>query len=80
MPGYSLPTREDDPVHIVRTIGRLAFMILELRDEYVREPRDDTLNQIERRLDELAQLHAQLRERRQAQATAQEQAGSAGGT
>lgn len=68
MPGYSLPTREDDPVHTVRTIGRLAQMILELRDEYVRELRDDTLDQIERRLDELNVLHEQLRERREHQA------------
>jgi archaellum component FlaC len=63
MPPYSLPTREDDPVHLVRTVGRLAQMIIELRDEYVREPRSDTLDQIERRLDELAELREQLRER-----------------
>ncbi len=68
MPGYSLPTRESDPVHTVRAIGRLAQMILELRDEYVRNPRDDTLDQIERRLDELVTLHDQLRERRAHQA------------
>lgn len=65
MPGYSLPTREDDPVHTVRTIGRLAQMIIELRDEYVRNPRSDTLEQIERRLDELTGLREQLRERRE---------------
>ena len=63
MPPYSLPTREDDPVHLVRTVGRLAQMIIELRDEYVREPRTDTLDQIERRLDELAGLRDQLREK-----------------
>lgn len=67
MPGYSLPTREDDPVHTVRTIGRLAQMIIELRDEYVRDLRSDTLEQIERRLDELAVLREQLRERRATQ-------------
>ncbi len=63
MPGYSLPTREDDPVHLVRTIGRLAQMIIELRDEYVRDARTDTLDQIERRLDEISDLADQLRER-----------------
>ncbi len=63
MPPYSLTTREDDPVHIVRMIGRLAQMVIELRDEYVREPRPDTLEQIERRLDELAETREQLRER-----------------
>ncbi len=63
MPPYSLPTREDDPVHLVRTIGRLAQMVIELRDEFVRDPRPDTLDQIERRLDELNDLREQLRER-----------------
>lgn len=63
--GYSLPTREGDPVHTVRTIGRLAQMIIELRNEYVREMNDDTLDQIERRLDELAALREELRQRRQ---------------
>lgn len=63
MPPYSLPTREDDPVHLVRTIGRLAQMVIELRDEYVRDARTDTLDQIERRLDEIAGLREQLRER-----------------
>lgn len=63
MPPYSLPTREDDPVHLVRTIARLAQMIVELRDEYVRDPRPDTLDQIERRLGELSELREQLREK-----------------
>ncbi len=65
MPPYSRPTREDDPVHTVRAIARYAQMIIELRDEYIREPRSDTLEQIERRLDELANLRDQLRERRE---------------
>ena len=64
MPGYSRPTREDDPVHTVRTIARLAQMLIELRDEYDREGRVDTLEQIERRLDEMLALRDQLRERR----------------
>jgi len=63
MPPYSLPTREDDPVHLVRMVGRLAQMIIELRDEYVRDPRPDTLDQVERRLDELGEIREQLRER-----------------
>lgn len=64
---YSLPSREVDPIHTVRAIARYAQMIIELRDEYVREPRPDTLEQIERRLDELAGLREQLRERREQQ-------------
>lgn len=75
MPGYSLSTREDDPVHTVRTIGRLAQMILELRDEYVRELRPDTLDQIERRLDEMVALHDELRERRERQLQEHPEAG-----
>ncbi|MBX5443592.1 hypothetical protein [Sphaerobacter sp.] len=75
MSGFSAPTREDDPVHLVRTIGRLAYMVIELRDEYVREPRSDTLDQIERRLTELAALHEQLRALRHAQAEGHEQDG-----
>ena len=70
MHGYSLPTREQDPVHIVRTIGRLAQMIQELRDEYVDNPKAGTLDQIERRLDELAVLRKQLRQRREQQSQA----------
>lgn len=35
-------------------------MILELRDEYVDARRDDALDQIERRLDEMANLRVQL--------------------
>jgi hypothetical protein len=61
--GYSYATREGDPVHTVRTIGRLAQMIIELRDEYVQRPRADLLVQIEQRLTDLEALHAELRNR-----------------
>ena len=64
MPGYSAPTREDDPVHVVRTIGRIAQMLLELRDEYERRPRPDTLGQIDQRLNDLADQRAKLNSRR----------------
>ncbi len=53
MSGYSVASREDDPVHTVRTIARIAQMIIELRDEYVRRPRPDILHQIDQRLDDL---------------------------
>ncbi len=64
MAGYSLPTREDDPIHVVRTIGRIAQMLLELRDEYERRPRPDTLAQIDQRLNDLAEQRAKLLQRR----------------
>lgn len=65
MSGYNVPTGDHDPMQIVRTIGRLTQMLLEIRDEYVRDPREDTLDQFERRLDEINQLSRQLREARQ---------------
>ena len=73
MSGYSVPSREDDPVHTVRTIGRLAQMIIELRDEYVKRPRQDILQQIEQRLDDLLQQREELRHRTE-NAKAHEQA------
>lgn len=63
MSGYSLPSREDDPVHTVRTIARLAQMIIELRDEYVKRPRPDILDQIEQRLDDLLLQREELKHR-----------------
>ncbi len=64
MAGYSIPTREDEPIHVVRTIGRIAQMLLELRDEYERRPRPDTLAQIDQRLNDLAEQRAKLTQRR----------------
>ena len=56
---------DDDPAQLVRMIGRLAQMIIELRDEYIAHHRTDDLDQIERRLDELAGLHGRLHAIRQ---------------
>ncbi|MDQ4100111.1 MAG: hypothetical protein M3121_06390 [Chloroflexota bacterium] len=61
MSGYSIPSREDDPVHTVRTIARVAQMLIELRDEYVERQRDDTLQQIEQRMEDMAGLRDELR-------------------
>ena len=61
---YHPPGSEQDPVYLIRTIGRLAQMLLEIRDEYVMDPREDTLDQFERRLDEIAEVHHELRELR----------------
>ncbi len=67
MSSFQRPIGDDDPIHIVRTIGRLAQMVLEIRDEYVEGRRDDDLDQLERRLDEMAGLHEQLRTLRASQ-------------
>ena len=63
MSGYTLPSREDDPVHTVRTIARIAQILIELRDEYVQRPRPDILQQIEQRLDDLVALQDDLKQR-----------------
>lgn len=65
MSGYTVPSREDDPIHTVRTIGRLSHMLVELRDEYVARPRPETLAQIEQRLDDLLALREELRTRKE---------------
>lgn len=67
MSGYSVPSREDDPVHTVRTIGRIAQMLIELRNEYVEQPRTEILRQIEQRVDDLLSLREELRARIAAQ-------------
>jgi hypothetical protein len=61
MSGYAVPSREDDPVHTVRTIGRIAQIIIELRDEYVQRPRPEILAQIDQRLEDLIHQQEQLR-------------------
>jgi hypothetical protein len=61
--GYTLPSREDDPVHTVRTIARIAQILIELRDEYVQRPRPDILQQIEQRMDDLVGLRDELKHR-----------------
>jgi hypothetical protein len=61
--GYTYATREGDPVHTVRTIGRLAQMIIELRDEYVERPRPDLLVQSDQRMTDLLALQEELRHR-----------------
>jgi prefoldin subunit 5 len=63
MSGFGSPTRDDTPAQTVRTIGRLAQMLIELRDEYAERPREDTMEQIEKRLDELIELREELRQR-----------------
>lgn len=62
MTGFSVSSRDNDPVQTVRTIGRVAQMLVELRDEYVERPRGDTLRQIEQRIDDLTRLKGELQE------------------
>ena len=53
-------SREDDPVHTIRTISRIAQMLIELRDEYVDRPRPETLAQFQQRLDDIMVLRDEL--------------------
>jgi hypothetical protein len=63
MSGYSFPSREDDPIHVVRTISRICQMIIELRDEYNVRPRPEILEQIQQRLDDLLAQREELNQR-----------------
>jgi hypothetical protein len=53
-------SREDDPVHTIRTVARISQMLIELRDEYVARPREDTLLQIQQRLEDMMALKTEL--------------------
>lgn len=61
MSGFSTPGRDEPAEQTVRTIARIAHMLIELRDEYVERPREDLLEQIEQRLDDLQVLHSELK-------------------
>ena len=63
MSGFSSSFREDDPIQTVRTIARIAQMLIELRDEYVERPREDILAQIEQRMDDLLGLREELKQK-----------------
>ncbi len=52
---YSEPIKQGEPADKVRKIARLAQLILDLRSEYERRPKNDTLVQIKERA---AELHA----------------------
>ena len=68
MAGLNMGSINDDPVQIVRTIARISQMRVELRDEYLESTSDEVLDQIDRRLEELNELKAQLKARRDADA------------
>jgi hypothetical protein len=53
------PQNEADLI-TVRTIGRIAQLLLDLRAEYERRPNEATTAQIRQRIGELSQLEEQL--------------------
>ncbi|MDQ3855263.1 MAG: hypothetical protein M3281_02560 [Chloroflexota bacterium] len=59
--GFSDVAHNEAEFHTVRTIGRIAQLILDLRTEYERRPSDATISQIRHRIGELVELERQLR-------------------
>ena len=57
---FTEPKRTDDSTDKVRKIARLATLLLELRTEYERRPRNDLLLQIKERAAELNDLASRL--------------------
>ena len=58
--GYSDILRNDDHLVTIRTIGRVAQLLLDLRAEYERRPNETTIQQIRHRIRELNELERQL--------------------
>ena len=57
---FTDPFRPQDQIDQVRKVGRLAQLLLEMRNEYERKPRRVLLDQIIARIDELAVLRAEM--------------------
>lgn len=64
MSGFSMASYEGGSEQIVRAIARISQMLIELRDEYLDQQREDSLDQIERRIQELQDLATQLHDSR----------------
>lgn len=58
--GFTDVPRNEAELVTIRTIGRLAQLILELRAEYERRPNDATVAQLRQRIRELAELEKTL--------------------
>ncbi|MDP9378857.1 MAG: hypothetical protein M3Q29_01670 [Chloroflexota bacterium] len=58
--GFSETSHNEADLVTVRTIGRLAQLLIELRAEYERRPNDTTLSQIRHRIREMSELEQQL--------------------
>ncbi len=55
------PPHNDADFALIRTIGRVAQLLLDLRAEYERRPNEYTVMQIRQRIHELGELEKQLR-------------------
>ena len=58
--GFADVPQNEAEFQTIRTIGRVAQLILDLRLEYERRPSDSTVSQIRHRIRELSELEQQL--------------------
>jgi hypothetical protein len=57
---FTDPYKPQDQIEQVRKVGRLAQIILDMRAEYERRPRPETLGQIVARIAELDGVRAEI--------------------
>ena len=57
---FTDPYKPQDQIEHVRTVGRLAQIILDMRTEYERRPRPETLAQIVARIAEMETVRAEI--------------------
>ena len=57
---FTDPYKPQDQIEQVRKVGRLAQIILDMRAEYERRPRPETLGQIVARIAEMDDVRAEI--------------------
>jgi len=57
---FTEPYKPQDQIELVRKVGRLAQIILDIRTEYERRPRPDLLTQLLSRITEMESVRAEI--------------------
>lgn len=57
---FTEPYKPQDQIELVRKVGRLAQIILDIRTEYERRPRPDLLAQMLNRIAEMEAIRAEI--------------------
>jgi hypothetical protein len=57
---FTEPYKPQDQIELVRKVGRLAHIILDIRTEYERRPRADLLAQLLNRIGEMEAVRAEI--------------------
>jgi hypothetical protein len=57
---FTEPYKPQDQIELVRKVGRLAHIILDIRAEYERRPRPDLLAQMLNRIAEMESLRVEI--------------------